>query len=55
MQRIERRIAALETKLCATDASLKVVIARVGETRAAALRRAGYAPDAADVLCVVFD
>ena len=30
MQRIERRIAALETKLCATNASLKVVIARVG-------------------------
>ena len=54
MQSIERRVAALEARASAVDASLKLVFLDDGETRADALKRAGYSPDAADVLCVVF-
>ena len=54
MQSIERRIAALESNSSAVDASLKVVFVEAGETEADAIKRAGYPPDAADVMCVVF-
>jgi|GEM_PF-1813631 len=54
MQSTERRIAALESKAYAADASLKVVIARVGEIRADATKRSGYAPDDKNMMCVVF-
>ena len=54
MQSTERRVAALEIKASAGDASLKLVFLDDGESEAAALERAGYPPDAADVLRVVF-
>ena len=54
MQSTERRVAALEIKASAVDASLKLVFVDDGETKADALRRAGHPPDAADVMCVVF-
>ncbi len=54
MQSIERRVAALETRACAVDASLKLVFLDDGESEADALKRAGYPPDAADVMRVMF-
>ena len=54
MQNIERRIAALEVKSTERCTSFNLVVAEVGETQAAALERAGFAPDAADVMCVMF-
>jgi hypothetical protein len=54
MQNIERRIAALEIKANAADGALKFVWMEQGETEADALKRAGYAPDATNVLCVMF-
>lgn len=54
MQSIERRIAALESNASAVDASLKVVFVEAGETEADAIKRAGYPPNAADVMCLVF-
>ena len=54
MQSIERRVAALEARASAVDASLKLVFLDDGESEAAALERAGHPPDAADVMCVVF-
>jgi hypothetical protein len=48
MQSIERRIEALENS--ASDDSIKIIIVEDGETQAAALKRAGYQPDALGVL-----
>ena len=54
MQSIERRVAALESKANAIDGLLKLVFVEDGESNADALKRAGYAPDAANVMLVVF-
>ena len=54
MQSTERRVAALEIKASAVDASLKLVFVEAGETEADAMKQAGYPPDAADALHVVF-
>ena len=54
MQGIERRVAALEIKARAFDASLKLVFVEDGETSADAFKRAGYPPGAENVMCVVF-
>ena len=54
MQGIESRIAALEIKARAVDATLKLVFVGTGETEADAFKRAGYPPDAVNVMCVVF-
>lgn len=54
MQNINRRVAALETRARAADTSLKLIFQDDGETRADALKRAGYPPDAADVMLVMF-
>ena len=53
MQSTERRVSALEARASAVDASLKLVFVEAGETRADVLKRAGYPPNAADVMCVV--
>ena len=52
MQSLEKRIAALETE--SSEDVPKFVIVRIGETKAEALERAGYAPDAVNVRYVVF-
>ena len=54
MQNLEKRIAALESQSSTVDVSLKLVFAEDGETRAQAMSRAGYLPDAAGVMCVSF-
>ena len=51
---IERRIASLESRIATTDASLKLVIVKHGETEADAMKRSGYLPDTANMMCVVF-
>ena len=51
---IERRIAALESKASKRNASFNLVLVAHGETPAQALERGGFAPDAANVMCVVF-
>ena len=54
MQTIEKRVAALEAKACEGNSSFNVVLAMDGETPAQAREREGFAPDAANVMCVVF-
>ncbi len=55
MQRsIEHRVSLLEAKAHAADDSLKLVFQDDGQSEAEALARAGYPPDAADVMCVMF-
>jgi hypothetical protein len=53
MQNIERRVAALEAEMVPDNRSFKVLIVQDGESKADALARAGYPPDAADVRYVV--
>ena len=55
MPSLEKRIAALESQASTGDASLKLVFVEDGETSAQAMSRAGYLPDAVNVICVVFD
>ena len=54
MQSLEKRIVALEGQSSTVDVSLKLVFVEDGETSAEAMSRAGYLPDAANVICVVF-
>jgi hypothetical protein len=54
MQSTEKRVAALEAKSTEGNASFNLVLAEDGETQAAALERAGFASNAADVVCVMF-
>ncbi|MFM9435010.1 hypothetical protein ACFDR9_002072 [Janthinobacterium sp. CG_23.3] len=54
MQAIEKRVAALEAKANEGNSSFKLVMVAHGETHDQAMTREGFAPDAADVLCVVF-
>jgi len=54
MKAIEARVAALEMQASPIDSSLQLIFAEAGETRAAALKRAGYPPDADDVMCLEF-
>lgn len=53
MHNIERRIAALESQASTANAP-KFVIVWIGETKAEALMREGYAPNARNVRYVVF-
>lgn len=54
MQAIEKRVAALEAKANEGSTSFKLVLVADCETPEQAMTREGFAPDAADVMCVVF-
>lgn len=54
MQAIEKRVAALEAKASEGNSSFKLVLVNDGETPDQAMKREGFAPGAANVLCVVF-
>ncbi len=54
MATIEKRIISLETRARAVDTSLKLIFQDDGQSEADALMKAGYPPDAADVMLVMF-
>ena len=54
MMNIERRVAAIEAKAAEGNASLNLVLVEMGETTDQAMKRTGFASNAANVICVVF-
>ena len=54
MQTIKNRVVALEAKANEGSTSLTLVLVEEGETPDQAMKRAGFASNAADMMCVMF-